>query len=425
MAALAGALEGCGGGGAARNGGVSGVLFDVNGDVVRGARVWVDLPGTNDPETASNSSGSYALEGLPEGVNLVRAEITQDGIRYYGQNMIQVFERERSKSTNITLVRESQLASMRGTVSDRFGNVLANAKVFAVAAALSGSYAITADDGSYSMGGLQAGVNYAVSASAAGYGNDEDVVNLAPGEQRIVNFALGNETNPSLPAPQNLTAVIWTSPKEMTRGREANAIEAVKRLADPRRVSRAGSTRLSQGGNWIEADLYWDELSSPQLLGYGIYRGTSPTGPLSPTDFLRDVYAIFYADLDDELIEGQTYYYEVSALNTSYPSGPGSESPPSNRYGVTALGDLTLLSPTFGPLTFRWNAANGAETYTVYVFDRYPGLGVSEIWQSPATASTSVVGPSLPPGTYYYVVLGVARGGDSRTISPLGTFVMN
>jgi hypothetical protein len=221
---------------------------------------------------------------------------------------------------------------------------------------------------------------------------------------------------------------MWTSPREITRGVEAEALEAVKRIYDPRMGQPRATSRLSQGGNWLEADLFWDPVISTQLLGYGIYRGTNSTGALPSLDFYRDVYATFYADLDTNLVQGPTYYYEITALNTEYPDTGNSESAHSNRYGVTAIGDLELLSVQQGPLTFRWVAATGAETYSVFLFDEYPAIGSATFWQSAFTANTSIqyTGPVLIPGhTYYYVVLGVANGNDSRTLSEVGSFVAN
>lgn len=419
---------GCAGGGnSAFNGKISGIVFDINGGVVRDARVWVDLPGSEDPETQTNSAGSYILENVPEGVQIVRAEVRdENNLRYYGQNMIQVFEGENSKSTNICVVRDNQLAAIKGTVRDRNGFLVAGAKVYAIGGnGLSSNYVITGEDGDYILGGLQAGITYDVSASARFFGNDEDQVNLNAAEERIINFTLNNSTDPLLPAPQNLSAIVWTSPREMTRSNELRAIEGIKRLFDPRRPTKADG-RLSIGGNWIEVDLFWDPVVRNQLLGYGIYRGTTSSGPLTPIDFLRDVFAEMYIDLDEGLAENVNYYYEITALSTEYPDTNNSESDPSNRYGVTALGDLDLLPELTGPLTFRWTAARNATSYIVYVFDEYPRIDITEIWESPRTSGTDMVytGPGLVSGrTYYYVVLGLANNDDSRTISVVESFV--
>jgi hypothetical protein len=207
-------------------------------------------------------------------------------------------------------------------------------------------------------------------------------------------------------------------------------IEAVKQMLDPRRgLARTRTTAL---GNHVEVDLYWDPLPSQYytaLLGFGVYRANSAVGAAFAIDFLRDPNALFFADIDDGLIEDQTYYYEITALNTSYPGTANSESNPSNRYGVLTLGDLELLSTTAGP-TFNWIPAIGAEEYVVYLFDEYPRIGESPIWSnesSPTTGSSvTYSGPALTSGQrYYFVVLGTANGGDSRTLSLIADFIAN
>ncbi|MCO5296317.1 MAG: carboxypeptidase-like regulatory domain-containing protein [Fimbriimonadaceae bacterium] len=417
-------MAGCGGGGTSALGQLAGVITDINGGVVRGARVWIGSKTTN-----SNSSGAYILDGIEEGEQTVRAEIVQDGIRYVGQNVATIYRSERSKSVNIVVVNESQRGSVRGHVYDRQGRGLVNARVFAFGNALSSAVAITDSSGYYSLDGLQAGLDYEIAGSARGYNSDTLYANLAANEQRTLNFTLDDGTNPGFGPPQNLEAVIWTSPFEMTRGATSReAVEAIKRLFDPRHP-RAVHTRDSVGGSPIETDLYWDPVVSDSLLGYGIYRGTSAFGPVAAIDFLRDPLTYFFADSDDRLQEGIAYYYEITALGTLYPDVAGSESAPSNRYGVTPLGDLRLLSVGAGP-RFQWQPANHATSYVVYLFDRYPGLDVDSIWNNESTRTTNnyadYTGPGLQSGRrYYYVVLGLANDDDSRTISEIGEFVAN
>jgi hypothetical protein len=205
----------------------------------------------------------------------------------------------------------------------------------------------------------------------------------------------------------------------------------LKRLVDPTRVQRAARTRSTINGNYIEVDVSWDKPTSglSQLLGYGVYRANGVSLPSFAVDYLRDPEVNFYADLSDTLEEFRTYYYELTALNSQYPNTGNSESDFSDRYGVATLGDLETLPPLFGPLTFRWTGTSGADQYYVYLFDRQPTIGVDAFWVNPtAVGGTSLVysGPGLVSGRrYYYMVLGLANGGDSRTISRLGDFVAN
>lgn len=425
---LALTIFGCGGGGTLFTQ-ISGVVTDEDGNVVRGATVWC-----NDRQTLSNSGGVYAITGVGTGDRAVHAEIWKDGLLYSGHNVVQVFENERSKSINIAVVPGNRQASIHGSVRDSHGNKLAGVRIFAFGNALSSMIAKTDSDGNYRMDELAAGLTYTVTASGRFYDNESFAINLGINEDRLVNFMLDDESNPAIPAPDNLSAVAWTTPFEQTRGpSERAALEAVKKLIDPRYARIHADGRSSTLGNHIEVDLYWDELPSQyygSLLGYGIYRATTAQGASVGIDFLLDPLTLFYSDVDDVLRPGRAYYYEITALNTSYPDTGNSESDFSDRYGVMALDDMRLLPPTFGPLTFHWLPVSGADGYEVYLFDEYPGIGVDVFWDNSGspTAGTSLVytGPALTPlRRYYYVVLGTANGSDSRTLSVIGEFVAN
>lgn len=424
-------LAGCGGeGGSVGSSGtqVSGNVTDLNGNAVRNANVF--LANRTGTSTRTNSTGSYILASVPEGDRVIRAEIVQDGIKYVGENYARVFADERSKSVNITMGRENQVARMNGVVRDRNGALLAGARVFANAGTLSSNMAVTDENGEYEMGGLFGGITYTVNAGGAGFNSDRGTITLNAGENRRVDFQLNSPTDTLLPAPQNLSVVIWTSPQEATRTKKAqDAYEGIKRAYDKKRAARM--TKSIKGktasGRPIEADLSWNPIRNNALLGYGIYRGTSQNGPTSAIDFLRDPETGFFADSDDALREYVNYYYEITALSTSFPDTNNSESDFSDRYGVRALGDLNTGTVTQNPLTFRWNNVPEAESYIVFVFDRYPGIDVQEI-HSQTTNGTSAVynGPQLVDGRrYYWVVLGLANNNDSRTISRIAEFTAN
>ncbi|MBX3119850.1 MAG: carboxypeptidase regulatory-like domain-containing protein [Fimbriimonadaceae bacterium] len=424
-------VVGCGGGGTGSQfkGEVSGVITDVNGSPVRGAKVF-----SNSRETTSNSAGIYVLSGVPEGNHTIRAEVSRDGLKWVGQNVVAIFRGERSKSLNIALVRNDQTATLHGKVRDSSGHVVQGARVFAYGNALSSAIAITDADGDYRIEKLASGVTYLLTASARTYDNDLGQATMSPGELKRFDFTVKDSTNPVMPAPENLVAVAWTSPKEITRDSEVNrTYEYIKRMIDPRRGNRPASGRDTILGNNVEVDLYWDPLPGSyddNLLGFGIYRATTSGGVSTAVDFLRDPITIFYSDVSAELIEGRNYYYEITSLGTNFPDTFNSESNFSNRYGVHTLGDMVLRSPLFGPLTFRWDACLDAEEYKVFLFDKYPSIGISSIWNTNSTPTAGLsqvyTGPSLQAGkTYYYIVLAEANGGDSKSLSAIGSFVAN
>jgi hypothetical protein len=426
LAAAFAAMAGCGGVGASGLGTVSGIVTDANGDPVRDAKVFTRSSPRR--ETRSNSSGSYVLQDVRALDIIIEAEVVQDGIKYYGQNLASVFGQERTKSVNIQVARENQLARISGSVSERQGLRVVGARVFAIGNSLSSSVAITDSAGNYTLRGLIAGVDYVVQASARTYNSDTEVVRLFANENRQLHFVLADETNPALPPPFGLEAVSWTTPAGITRSEDAGAYEHVKRLYDPRRAKTRATSRLSAGGNPIEIDLYWEPDFSNALLGFGIYRGVGQSGPLTAVDFLRDPLAEFFADNDPDLVEQTFYSYEMTALNTSFPDFAGSESARSNRAIVRTLGDMIPLPVIANPLTFRWQHAPGAEQYIVYLFDRFPRIGVPSIWSNSSNPAVGTqvqyTGSTLQSGkTYFWLVLGVADGNTSRTMSTIESFV--
>jgi hypothetical protein len=422
-------LAGCGGGGGSPVGDVTGFIQDINGNPVRDAHVFFD----GGPSTYSNSSGSYRIAGASGAVRTIKATVSQDGVSYFGQNVVQIFDGETSKSTNITVVPSNQRATVTGVVQDRNGNLVQGAHVFAAATSggnvtvFSSSMVLTDSDGAFKITDLMGGHDYSIIASAAGYDSDTDIVNIPAGDTQSFLFTLKNATDPLLPPPANIEGIAWTTPFESTTrspGQRA-AMEAIKQMIDPRR-KQWKITRDTSTGNFVEIDLDWSPMSDPSLLGFEIYRasGNVGAGSLVPIDFYRDPQATLYEDLDPSFQENQTYTYAVTSVNTNAFNTNNSESDFSDLVVVTTLSDMNLSPITFGPVTFHWQSVAGADDYTVYVFDRYPAVGVDSIWNS-STASTQLAygGPSLQSGhVYYYVVLGQGNSGFSKTLSVLDSF---
>lgn len=420
-------VAGCAGNGATfidrDPGEISGVIFDEDGDVVREADVFIQSPRR---ETFSNSSGAYVLRDVPADDLVVRAELFKDGIEYYGQTLARVFENERARSANITMFRKNRTGTIRGVVEDENGFRLRGVRVTAIGGTLSSTMTITNSDGRFVLPFMGAGIDFLVSASGPEYRSDIVTVRLGIGQDLSLRLVMDQTTGIAPLGPvTGLDAVSWTSPNEATRSDRAASYEAIKRLIDPRRPSKT-STRETINGNLIEVDLYWDPVISNFLLGYGIYRGEGDSGPVSPIDFLRDPLAEFFADASDEIFENEIYSYAIDAVNTDSEEGPLS-----NRVTVFTLGDLELLTPDeTGTIQFRWQAVPNADNYVVYLFDELPSIGVSSIWNTesnPTTGTTqNYTGPALFDGeTYYYVIIGLADGTASRTISRIDTIVPN
>ncbi|MFZ4508477.1 MAG: carboxypeptidase-like regulatory domain-containing protein [Fimbriimonas sp.] len=426
---------GCGGD-SKENGDVAGVVFDQDGNVVRGARVYYDLEGSTnkDVETVSNSSGAYVLTGIAEGDKKIWAVITQGTKRYVGVNVVRINRGERTKGHNIVVSPDDQQGVLYGNVRDRNGFNVQGARVFARQASgvvLSSSYGITDDQGNYRILALQANVTYEVISNGRQYRGDTDSVVIRPGEELRADFVLGNTTNPSLPVPLNFSATAWTSPDEPSRSQnDALAIEGLKRQLDPTRVARKPLGRLTADLDPIEVDLVWDRIVNSQLLGYGMYRSTNGGTSFQNADFVRDPLAEFYADADVNLRENRSYTYAITSLSTDYPDTNESESNYSTFETVNTLGSLKNVQVGFSPLRFIWNSATGADRYAVFLYDEAPGLGTTSIWNNFAsptsTPSLTYSGPSLVAGRdYWIIVLGFNLGQDGRTISRVVKFRMN
>lgn len=441
LSAAAAAVISCGGGGGgggnnARNAEVAGVVIDLDGNAVRGARVWINEFG----DTDSNSSGAYVLEGVSEGDWRVRASVTRDGTTYEAETVVRVFNGERAKNVNLTVIAETDQARIHGQVVDNQGFVVENAHVFAIptyvegeqeTGVLSSVMELTNGNGRFSMDKLAGNIEYKLTASGIGFNSDVEVVIVNPGQEEEVLLTLKNATNPLLPAPTNLVAVSWTSPSEVTRSPQlASATENLKRLFDPR-IPKKKVTRDTINGNWIEIDLFWDAYpDNDSHIGFGVYRRFGNSGDFDAIDFLRDPEAEIFEDADRNLQEFETWSYLITALNTRYPDTANSQSDDSNIASVETLGDLILNPVAQGPLRFRWQSGSGAEDYVVYLFDEYPSIGVGSIWNnfSSPTVGTeqTYTGAPLQSGRrYYYVVIGSANSDFSRTISEVGTFVAN
>jgi hypothetical protein len=435
-------LAGCGGGSGNNGSGnigngisqVSGVVSDLSGNPVRGATVYTDANGHF--ATTSSTNGTFLLTGVPDGDLMIFATASQSGISYSGQNFAPTFDRERTKSVNITVAPTNSLARIHGVVRDLNGHTLGGAHVFANAGNLGSSVVITRNDGSYDLRGLIAGVAYTLTSNAGGYNSDVRQITLNSGQNAGVDFALNTATNTTLSAPGNLTAIAWTSPEFVTSQTKASSpYEAIKSMLDPKRKkfddskSKRYASRKGRGisGNAnVEVDLEWDPVQSFALLGYGIYRGTQQSSTLTGIDVFRDPLGTFYSDLDDALQIGQTYVYEVTSLNTSYPDTNNSESAPSNLASATPIGPQDLGIVLSSPLGFQWAATSGASQYAVFVFSQFPAVGLNPVWTSPTSSSTQTVysGPVLMSGhRYYYFVLGLGQGGNSKSISTIGSFI--
>lgn len=412
---------GCGGSSSSgsRSATVTGTVVDINNQPVRDA-----LVSSRFGSVRTSSVGTFYFPSQATGAVEYTATITRNGVRYRGRSTSFNYSNEKTQNVNIVVGLESELSTVRGQVVDRNGDPLQDASVYAYNGAGSSTRTFTDENGNYQFDDLVGGADYSVLAGGQGYRSDSIDLKLGLNQTKTVDFILDDPGEPNLQPPQNIGVVTWVSPSDATRGPSGDPYAAIKRLFDPKYQQRARAKTRAVPTTLYEVDLFWDEQRFPDLLGYGVYRGRGANGTVEGIDLSPDPLAAYYVDAD---VQGNsTYSYALTTISANFPDRPDqTESSLSSRVVAETLSRLNLSNPTLSPLTFRWQSGSGATEFVVYLFDEFPGVDVSPIWDTEQNrvSGTSVVynGPKLGAGTYYYVVVGVANNDESRTVSQIGT----
>ncbi len=447
-------LLGCGGGGGNQGGfsgpgvgSVSGVVYDQNGNIVRNAQVFFSLgQGNSTITTTSNSNGAYVLNGLPASADLIQSTLVSNNVSYFGQNIGQLSNGERTMTVNLALYPQNQLCSLQGSVTDLNGNPIPGAMVSAIPAGgklLNSAYGLTSYGGSFAIGGLLGGAPYNIQVSALDYNGVSDTKTLTAGQSATVSYSMAPAATTTLAAPAGMHVVAFTSWYPPTSQQQSRrAFEAIKAITHPELVQRSHAApatvrpqkvmhkvvvreQVQGAGSGVEMDVTWTPESNLSLLGYNIYWAANGAA-LENIDFLPDPLGASYEDQYGGLTPGDTYTYAITTISTSY-NGQQGESPMSASVSATPLGQLALGTATSGASpVFTWQAANGAASYAVYIFSQYPDVGVSDIFdnsKNPVSGTAYTYnGPALTSGqTYYYIVVGSDASGD-ESVSQVGQF---
>ncbi|MBS1721036.1 MAG: carboxypeptidase regulatory-like domain-containing protein [Armatimonadetes bacterium] len=433
---VAGVLAGCGPGKLAVPGEISGNVFDQDGNTVRGATVSV----FDGPSTQTTSSGNFVLRNVNLAQVRLRVNATDsNGLQYYGETYVPMFDGERSKNANVTIMPTNRIARLRGRVTTPSGAIVRGARIFCNSGGSTSHAAITGQDGEFLFSAIVGNRNYVVLAGGRGLSSDVASINVPIGQEGFVNLVVASGNDVAFTPPTGVYAVSWTTPNTVgvlskDGQNPRDAYENVKRSFDKGRVARLAKRAkgitplLTSNGSPIEVEIGWDAVDNTELLGFGVYRRFGTVGTFSAVDIQRDPLGSVFFDNDDNLVANQTYQYVTTKINVTYPDGSNSESGFSNVVTANTLDDLLLDPVTFGPLTFRWRGGSGATQYAVYLYDRYPGVNTTFQWTSEGSPTNNLFQPytggSLISGrTYYFLVLGFSNGGDSRTISSVGSFV--
>lgn len=442
---------GCGGGGVKGN--LTGVVTDVDGRAVAGATVSV-----GSTRTSSLSNGTFTLGGIGSGFKTVKAEIIINGRKWSGETVVDLVGNEQNRSVNIVVSDERFHGRIEGTVIDSFGVGLPGTKVF-VGGPLSSTLAITRSDGTYTVPKLTPGVTYTVTASRPGYQNETRTVTVLANSTAGLSFSL-TPISPigTLPAPQNVSTQSWTVAASITRADEGtkSLYEWVKRLYRKKKGLPNGpqartieykSGRATPPGAVIEVDLFWDYEAFEDLFGYLIRRGTSSNpNSLADTALLRDPLTRVFFDVDPILTPDTTYYYTVHRLDTVLFPNRGTVGPASSVVRAQPLAPTTATRPfqgeqVVGNPIFAWSPVLRADTYQIFVWDRFPDLqnpsdpnGVSPIWpvdlDNPGSSLVSAPrttqayeGPPLQKGrTYYWFVVASDAEGENLSVTQVAKF---
>ncbi|MCL6519796.1 MAG: carboxypeptidase-like regulatory domain-containing protein [Armatimonadetes bacterium] len=452
-------LQGCGGGHRPRSV-VSGTVSDMNQNVIVDAEVYYD----GARKTRSLITGIYRLENVPSGWRTIRAKTTINGKTWIGCTAAEILRDEPTMNVNIIIAPVSNTTSIEGIVFDDTNHRVEGARVFLLLQPTGegqvGPYgsivAITDRNGHYVLQDVPTGVPAVITASKVGFTNDEvEIANLTPSID-FINFHLIRSNLREGPEAPRLDAIeAYTMPDSITRSE--NAFDAIRAFTSPRfraALAKKKPTRIVRStplGSLIEIDLYWSDPNNPSrdIAGYGIYRGQSPT--VRAIDFVRDPYATFYGDTGVEITPGLKYYYAVASVDVEFldefnQPDERAVSELSNLLDVVPLDQLRSISPAqsatiSSPPVFKWQALDRADKYSVYVYDRFPTLpldpdfdygtdpavlvGTFPIWHRTVSApATSMIGPELGPGKYYWVVLAQDNSGTAFSYGDLRPFIV-
>ncbi|MGA2430043.1 MAG: glycoside hydrolase family 44 protein [Candidatus Acidiferrum sp.] len=249
-------------------------------------------------------------------------------------------------------------------------------------------------------GNAQVGLAWTASANATSYNVKRGTTTGGP-YTTISSPTAANFTDTSL---TNGTTYFYVVSAVNSAGQSANSSEASAKPTAPSQAPAAPTGLLATAAN-AQVSLTWS--ASATATSYNVKRGTATGGPYttisSPT-------ATNFTDTG--LTNGTTYFYVVSAVNSSGESANSTQASATPVAPTQAPAAPTGLTATAGnaQVSLAWTASSGATSYNV---KRGTTTG------GPYTLVTSVTVPSyLDTGltngtTYFYVVSAVNSIGES------------
>ncbi|UCG47482.1 MAG: hypothetical protein JSU94_18600, partial [Phycisphaerales bacterium] len=187
---------------------------------------------------------------------------------------------------------------------------------------------------------------------------------------------------------------------------EAGPAESPTDQDPPDTTAPAAPTGLAATAGDATVSLDWNDNTEPDLAGYDVHRSTNSGGPYDLIDF--DLTQSEY--IDNTVLNGATYYYVVTALDTSFNESDNSNEASATPMDTTPPAAPTGLSATAGDATVSldWNdnGEGDLDGYNVYR-STTSGGGYSRLNGS-LLSSSDYTDNSVSNGTtYYYVVTAV------------------
>jgi len=253
-------------------------------------------------------------------------------------------------------------------------------------------------------GNTQVNLAWTASTSATGYYVKRATVSGGPYTQ-IATAPTNSYTDTGL---TNGTAYDYVVSAFNSAGQSANSSQATATPAAPL-APPATPTGLNATAGNAQVSLAWS--ASASATSYHVKRATTSGGPY--TQVSAPTSANF---TDTDLTNGTTYYYVVSALNSSGESANSSQAsatptaplaPPSTPTGLNA-------TPGNAQVSLTWTASTGATSYHV----KRSTTSGGPYTQVAAPTTTSDTDTGLTNGTtYYYVVSALNSAGESANSS--------
>ena len=172
-------------------------------------------------------------------------------------------------------------------------------------------------------------------------------------------------------------------------------------------------TQLNAVGAAGQVTLAWQAPAG--AVSYNVYRSTTPGGE-GTVPLATGISGTTYVDTD--VMNGLTYYYEVTAVDTGGESAVSAESSATPQLPVAVSPPPTNLRAVAGDgqAALTWNAAPGAAAYNIY---RSTTSGAEVLWHAGVTG-VAFTDNGLTDGlTYYYEITSVNGQGEGSLSSQI------